>query len=398
MPPEHIAIVGASLAGVRTAEALRRIGFIGALTILGDEAHAPYDRPPLSKGYLAGTRQREQLSLHPKSPTLIDIDVTLLTADRVRSVDLAARQLVCESDRTVTFDQLVVASGTRLRALPPEVFTDDAHPPVVGLRTLDDANRLIPLLQDGARIVVIGAGFIGAEVASTAVGTGCRVTVIEAASVPLERQLGAEIGAVCAGLHAAHSVRLLTDTTVVAIDRNGVLTSNGEHIGADAIVVGIGVVPNTEWLDGSGLDLTNGVLCDETLRAHPNVIAVGDIARWPNRRYDETARIEHWTHAVESAEHAAGSLLGGSDAFEPVPYFWSDQYGVKIQCLGRTTGFDEVKVAAGSTDEFKFLALYRRGDRLVAALGASMVRQVMGFRQHLVDRISWDDALRVVGP
>jgi 3-phenylpropionate/trans-cinnamate dioxygenase ferredoxin reductase component len=395
MRPDHIAIVGASLAGVRTAEALRRLGFLGALTIVGDEPHVPYDRPPLSKGYLAGTRRLDQLPLHPPAPMLEDLDVEVVTGIAATGVDLAARILTTSDGHTIEFDALVAATGTRLRHLPPETMATTG-PPVLGLRTLSDADRLKPFLTTGANVVVVGAGFIGAEVASTASQAGCNASVVEALPIPLQRQLGAEMGALCGRLHQRQDVRLLTNTTLAQVDKTGVVLSTGEHLAADVIVVGIGVLPNVEWLEDTGLDLSNGVLCDSTLRAHTDMVAVGDVARWPNTRYNETARIEHWTNAVESAEHAAATLLGGNDPFEPVPYFWSDQYGAKIQCIGRTTGYDEVRVVAGSTDDLKFLALYRKGDALVAALGVSMVRQVMGFRQLLLDRVSWTNALDAV--
>ncbi len=396
--PSHVAIVGASLAGVRTAEALRRAAFPGEITLIGAELHYPYDRPPLSKGYLAGVRRVDQLTLRPAAPRLEDLDVRLVLGDPVRSIDLANGQLLTTAGSTVTFDGLVIASGTRLRHLPDELFTEATHPPVLGVRTLDDADRLRRHIAPDAHVVIIGAGFIGAEVASTASEAGASVSVVEAVDVPLARQLGAEMGAVVARLHQQRNVRLLTGTAVTAIDETGVVVNTGEHLRADVIVVGIGVVTNTEWLVGSDLDLTDGVLCDSALRAvgAPDavaVVAVGDIARWPNTRFGETARVEHWTHAVESAEHAAQTLHGNIAPFEPVPYFWSDQYGAKIQCLGRTTGFDEVRVVAGSTDDLKFVALYRRGDRVVAALGLSMVKQLMGCRRLLLDRLSWDEAL-----
>lgn len=400
-PPKKVTIVGGSLSGVRTAEALRRLGYVGELTILGNEPGVPYDRPPLSKSFLAGLRREDQLSIHPISPNLADLDCEFVANDPAESVDLASGSLRTDSGRTHTFDSLVVASGTRLRQLPPSIIDPDGHPPLVGLRTLDDAKRLQPFLIAGSRVVVVGAGFIGAEVASTASAAGCVVTVIETIPIPLARQVGDQIGGVCAALHARQDVRLLTNTNVERIDSAGVHTSSGECLVADVVVVGVGVIPNTDWLEGSGLDVSNGVFCHPSLRVvEPGrssgltpVVAVGDIARWTNPRYNEIARIEHWTNAVESADHAAGTLLGSDEPFCPVPYFWSDQYGVKIQCLGRTTGFDEVRIVGGSTDEFKFVALYRKSDRLVAALGMSMVRHLMGYRQMLLDDVSWNDAI-----
>ncbi len=390
---DSIAIVGASLSGVRTAEALRRNGYDGGLSIIGDESQLPYDRPPLSKGYLAGKREAHQLLLRPAFPDLADLDVTLISGDPVVSVDFSTHELRTVSQRQVRFDLLVAATGTRLRRLAPEVFAGDHHPPVYGLRTLDDARNIRAFLVQGSRVVIVGGGFIGAEVASTASSNGAIVTVVEAAHLPLERQLGTEMASVCAGLHDRQSVRLLCDTTVVSIDSLGVHLSNGECLRADVIVVGVGVVPNTEWLGGTECDISNGVLCDDRLRATPTMFAVGDVARWTNPRYAETARIEHWTNAVESGEHVANAILGVDVPYAPIPYFWSDQYGAKIQCFGRTTGFDEVRVIAGSTDDMKFVAIYRKNNKLVAALGVSMVRQLMNVHQLLVDELSWKDAI-----
>jgi NADPH-dependent 2,4-dienoyl-CoA reductase/sulfur reductase-like enzyme len=396
---QNIVVVGASLSGVRTAEALRAKGFTGKLTIVGDESALPYDRPPLSKSFLEGKRAAEQMSLSPNDPAFSKLDATFVLGTPARALTISTQTIELADGTTLGFDGLVIATGTRLRTLPSSVT--GAHPAVFGLRTLNDAETLKAHLTTGARVVVIGAGFIGAEVASTAHTLGCVVTVVEAADVPLARQLGDEMGSALGDLHAANGVTLLLGAQVASLTSNAVVLADGSEIAADVVVVGIGVQPNVEWLVGSGLDTDNGVLCDESLRAveHANIVAVGDIARWTNPRFahEGAVRIEHWTNAAESADHAAATLLGDVQPFAPVPYFWSDQYGRKIQFLGRAAGFDEVRVVTGKADD-KFVALYRRGDELVAALGVSSVKAVMGFRQRLVERCSWDEAMESLQP
>ncbi len=399
MTLQGVVIVGASLAGVRTAEALRAKGFDGVLTIVGAEELAPYDRPPLSKGYLEGKRSADQLSLRPSDPLLKTLDAEMLLGTSAVGLHLDQRSVALSTGNAAEFDALVIATGTAPRVLPNTSGFARVHT----LRNRDDADALRSLLAPNANVVIIGAGFIGAEVASTARTAGANVTVIEAMPVPLSRQLGHEMGTAIASLHERNGVSLRTASAVSHLTDTHVHLSTGETFPYDACVVGVGVQPNTQWLDNTRLDTANGVLCDSALRVlvdgapDPRMVAVGDIARWVNPRYayEGPVRVEHWTNAVESAEHAAATLLADGtepEPFAPVPYFWSDQYGSKIQFLGRADGFDEVVVVSGSTDG-KFVALYRRGDRLVAALGVSSVKAVMGYRQRLLDGCSWSEAL-----
>ena len=264
-------------------------------------------------------------------------------------------------------------------------------------------------LDAGAEsIVVVGAGFIGAEVAASCRERGLDVTVVEALPVPLERALGAEMGSVCARLHDHHGVDLRLGTGVEGFETDaapdgarrvrGVALSDGTTVPADLVVVGIGVDVNTGWLEGSGLTLDDGVLTDATLLAAPGVVAAGDIARYPSARFDQLLRVEHWEHAVSGGEAAARRLLaeqrGSTPAvFDPVPWFWSDQYDRKIQLAGRPGPGDEVVVVHGSTEEFRFVALYRRDDRLVGVLGMNRPRHVMQLRALLEEHATWDDAL-----
>ncbi len=390
----ELVVVGASLAGVRCVEALRRDGATGPITLIGAETERPYDRPPLSKQFLAGSVGLERLWLQRSETAMDDLNVTFRAGVKAAGLDLGART-VHTTAGDVPFDGLVIATGTSVREL-----SHDADAPVFYLRTLADSVRLQERLVRGASVVVIGAGFIGAEVASTAHSLGCDVTIVEALPVPLERQLGREMGAACAALHERNGVHVRTGVGVASLERRSVVLDDGSVIAADVIVVGIGVTPNTEWLDGSAISLDNGVMCDEMCRVRTvhgstldHVVSCGDVARWPNALFDETMRIEHWTNAVEMSAHAAATLLGARDPFSPVPYFWSDQYGVKIQFFGRSTDFDEVRVVEGNPADGEGLALYRRGDRLIGVLGLHRMRAVIGLRALLAERASWDDAL-----
>ena len=391
---ERVVVVGASLAGVRCAEALRRHGHGGPITLLGQEAHRPYDRPPLSKQFLAGVVDHDRLWLNRSPSELTDAGIVHRAGVSVTSLDLSNRVLGTSAG-IVEFDSLVIATGTAARRLP---HSEGA--PVFVLRTLDDSEALAPRLRPDTRVVVVGAGFIGAEVASTARSNGCAVTVVEAAPVPLERQLGTRMGSACAELHGRNGVRLLVGTGVVSIGADFVELSTGERLAADVVVVGIGVSPNTDWRAGSGVAVNDGVICDSALRTLDDagkpidsVVACGDVARWTNDRYRESMRIEHWTNAVEMADHAAQTVLGRNEPFTPVPYFWSDQYGTKIQFLGRSAGFEEVLVVDGDPTSGPGVALYRKADRLIGALGLSRIKALMGYRALLTENASWSDAL-----
>jgi NADPH-dependent 2,4-dienoyl-CoA reductase/sulfur reductase-like enzyme len=301
--------------------------------------------------------------------------------------------------RSLSYDGLVIATGAAPRHIP-----DTAHlPGVHALRTLDDAIAVRDALDAGAtRVLVVGAGFIGAEVAASCRARGVDVTMVEPLPAPLARVLGPEMGAVVADLHRDHGVDLRVGTGVEAIAEapDGgplVVTLTDEStVEADLVVVGIGVIPNTGWLHGSGLLIEDGVLCDETTLAAPGVVACGDVARWPNPLFGETMRVEHWEHALDMGAHAARRLLAGDgpgDAFAPVPFFWSDQYDRKIQLAGRVRPTDEIVVVAGSIEERKFCALYGRGDRVVGALTMNMPARVIRYRRQIADGLGWADAL-----
>lgn len=410
-----ITIVGASLAGLWAAETLRREGFEGRISLVGDEPHAPYDRPPLSKKYLAGAVGRDRVDLSgPDKVAELDLDLRL--GCRATGLDVAGH--VLEVDGVPEpFDGLVVATGTRCRTLPGTDGVAGVHV----LRTVDDADAIaaalpsrpaegVPGPTDPCRVVVVGAGFIGAEVASTAVDAGAEVAMVEALDEPFGRVLGAEMGAVLADLHRSHGVDLRTGVGVAEVLADGpegarrvtgLRLADGSELEADLVVVGIGVVPNVEWLDGSGLTIDDGVVCDETCLAAPDVVAAGDVARWTNPRYGESMRVEHWDNAVQQGAHAARRLLATdeeAEPFAPVPWFWSDQYDRKLQLAGRIGPGDEVRVVNGSTAEHRFVAFYGDGGsgdggRFSAVLGMNRPRHLMQAKMLLDDDASWGDAL-----
>jgi 3-phenylpropionate/trans-cinnamate dioxygenase ferredoxin reductase subunit len=396
--PERIVIVGASLAGLRAAETLRTDGFSGSVVLVGDEPHRPYDRPPLSKQVLTGAWPPERTALPGGAVDALDVAWDLGT--RATGLDLAARQVRLADDRLLAYDGLVIATGAAPRRLPG---TDGLHSlhGVVTLRTLDDAVDLSRWFDEGVeRVVVVGAGFIGAEVAASCRQRGVAVTMVEPLAQPLARVLGEVVGAVIAKLHVEHDVDLRLGVGVAAVEGDGrverVVLADGSSVAADVVVVGIGVTPNTGWLEGSGLTLDDGVACDETTLAARGVVAAGDVARWPNPRYGETMRVEHWEHAIDMGAHAARRLLAGDgpgEAFAPVPWFWSDQYDRKLQLAGHARPTDELAVVAGSLQDRRFCALYGRDGRVTAALGMNMPAKVVRYRRALAEGLGWDDAL-----
>ncbi|CAL9620890.1 NAD(P)/FAD-dependent oxidoreductase [Streptomyces albus] len=392
-----IAVIGASLAGLHAALALREHGYDGRLVIVGEEHHRPYDRPPLSKEFLTGALTAERLRL-ADAEEIADLDADWLLGTRAEGLDPPTRTVTLSNGRTLAADGVVLATGAAPRTLPGEPL-DGVHT----LRTLDDAVALREHLGRGqVRVVVIGAGFIGAEVASSCATLGHNVTVVEAAEQPLLPQLGARMAAFCADLHTDHGVTLLTGTGVTALHparrprgtpvcaaagteegrrRIGwVELSDGRFLPADVVVVGIGVRPATDWLAGSGIPLDDGVVCDAGgMTAVPGVVAVGDVARSAGHR------AEHWTSAMETAAVAARNLLAGTtvETYSGLPYFWSDQYGIRLQLAGRRGSGDTVRVVEGSPEDRSFLAVYEREGTTTAVLAANRPRPFLRARREL---------------
>jgi 3-phenylpropionate/trans-cinnamate dioxygenase ferredoxin reductase subunit len=317
--------------------------------------------------------------------------------EKAVQLDLQSKTISLSSGADLNYDGLVIATGARCRSLPG---TEDLEG-VYTLRGLDDALALKESFDSQPRrVVVVGAGFIGAEVAATARERGLDVSMIEVAPVPFERVLGAEMGEVLADVHRDHGVEVITGVGVDTLRGDSrveqVVLADGTEIDADIVVIGIGVIPNTEWLEGSGLEIDNGVVCDETCLAAPNVVAAGDVARWPNKLFGEMMRVEHWDNAVEQGMYAARRLLSGDnppEPYTPTPWFWTDQFDRKIQLAGRTRPDDEIKIITGSIEERRFATLYGREERLVGILGFNRPRHVMQYKQMIADGVSWSDAI-----
>lgn len=395
MSLETIAVVGASLAGLRAVEALRRAGYDGRLLWIGAEPHAPYDRPPLSKQILRGDWPPDRIVLRKQG--LDELEAELRLGTRAVALDLEARRLELSSGERLGYDGLLIATGAAPRALPGAPSLPGIHL----LRSLDDALALRAAFEDGPRLCVVGAGFIGCEVAASARARGLEVTLVEPLAAPCVRGLGVEMGALLAQVHRDHGVDVRLSTGVVAIEGSDrverVRLSDGATLAADLVVVGIGVVPETGWLASSGLELADGVVCDASCAtAAPGVVAAGDVARWYNPLFGRAMRVEHWSNAVEQGVHAAGRLLAGpagAEPFAPVPSFWSDQFECRIQLVGAPGPDDELRVVAGSLAERRFVALYGAKGRLTGALAFGRARDLVRYRQLLAAAASWDEAL-----
>ncbi|GGK49870.1 NAD(P)/FAD-dependent oxidoreductase [Nocardia camponoti] len=380
-----IVIVGAGLAGLRTAEELRRAGYEGDVVLVGDEPRLPYDRPPLSKQFVRG--ETDDTTLRPAeffAEKAIDVRV----GNAVTSVDTAAKTLTLADGDTLAYDQLIIATGLRPRTLPSLPLVPGVHV----LRAHTDAEALRTELATATRALIIGAGFIGCELAASFRAAGVDVTLVEPQPTPLASVLGAEVGELVARLHRAEGVDLRTgvgvESLVVEDDRvRGAVLTDGTEIAADLVVLGVGSVPVTEWLTDSGIDLAEpanggGVLADVSGRTSVDgVWAVGDVAAWQHPSGAQK-RVEHWTSAGEQAKLLVTALVGGAAPIaRGVPYLWSDQYDLKIQALGTPSADDDVTVV--TDDGRKFLAYYSRDGVLTAVLGAGMTAQVMKLRAKL---------------
>jgi NADPH-dependent 2,4-dienoyl-CoA reductase/sulfur reductase-like enzyme len=383
----RVVIVGASLAGLRAAEALRAEGFAGPLTLIGDEPYAPYDRPPLSKAVLTGWLPAEHTTL----PQLRDIQAEWLLGLAATGLGLRSREVQLADGRRVPFDRLLIATGTRARPWPdPQQAALDG---VFTLRTRDDAARLRARLASGpTRVLIIGAGFTGSEVASVCRELGLAVTVAERSAAPLAGALGGAAGTVAAQLQRQHGVDLRCNVTVMALegDAQGRLCraylSDGDVLDVEVAVVALGAVRNVEWLQGAGLAAdARGVVCDGACRAFDangivtdDIFVAGDVARWPHPLYDgELLAVEHWGNAVAQAATAAHNMVCAPSerrGHRPLPAFWSNQFGVNIKAVGLPTVAEEVVVTQGTVAERRFVAAYGRRGRMVAAVAVNMPR------------------------
>lgn len=359
--PERIVVAGGGLAGLRTVEELRARGYAGAVTLVGAEARPPYDRPPLSKrlltGEVADTTLRDDLST-------LGIEVRLGEA----ATSLEAGVLHTAHGEH-GFDRLVLATGATPVALP-------GNGRQRFLRTLDDALDLRSRLRPGLRLAIVGAGWIGAELATAAAARGCQVTVLEAAAAPLAAAVGTDVGALTAGWYQAAGVELRLGQPVDSVEPGGLALAGGGWLAADEVVTAVGVRPEVGWLDGSGIEVDNGVAVDEQLRTSlPGVLAVGDCMAFWSLRYRRRLRFEHWDVALRSPAVVAANLLGGTETYDPVPYFWSEQFGRMIQYVGFHGGADRM-LLRGDPAAPQWSACWLAGDRLVALLAVNSARDL----------------------
>ncbi|MEV0993744.1 FAD-dependent oxidoreductase [Nonomuraea sp. NPDC050202] len=376
----HVVVVGAGLAGVRTVEALRGRGFTGRITLIGQERHRPYDRPPLSKAVLKGEADS----------SFVDTDLDGLGVEFWPGVGAKSLRagVVETTEGEVAYDGLVIATGADPIRLPGDG-------PQHVLRTIDDAHELRAMLVPGARVAIIGAGWIGAEVATAARRAGCAVTVVESAPAPLSTAVGAELGGRTLPWYDGIDLRLRT--MVDSVDEGGVRLVGGEFVEAHVVVTGIGVRPAVEWLADADIDLHNGVVTDEHLRTSlPGVVAVGDCAAWWSRRWGTRLRVEHWDTALNAPEVAAATLLGEEAVYDPVPYFWSEQFGHMLQYAGHHPAGD--RLVYRGEPEGKWSAVWLAGDgTLAAVLAVDRPRDLVQGRR-LIDAGARLDAERLVDP
>lgn len=376
---KSVVIVGASLAGLSAAHRLRDLSFDGTITIVGDEEQPPYQRPPLSKQFLTGDWDRSRLDLRVQSQ---DFDWRLGT--RATRLDVAQRFVTLDGRERLHFDALVIATGARARV--PAGFAE--HEGVYTLRTVADAEAIRDRIARGARkAVIVGAGFIGCEVAASLRKLGCDVTVVELDRLPLQRVLGQRLGEVCRKMHRAHGVRFElgvgVDDFLGKDSIEAVRLDDTRLIEADIVIAGIGVIPNVEWLESSGLELANGVVCDATCTAAENIVAAGDVARWNHPRYG-SIRVEHWDNAIAQGEAAAATLIAGRERATPfamTPFFWSDQYDSKMQLVGVPRQGDELRVVEGALGERRFVAVFLRDGQITAAFLFNSMHRVVVYKQ-----------------
>ncbi|NIH87697.1 FAD-dependent oxidoreductase [Amycolatopsis granulosa] len=357
-------IIGAGLAGAKAAEALREKGFDGRIVLLGDEQHCPYERPPLSKDLLTGKAERESAFVHPEN-WYADHDVDLRLGTAVTAIDRAAREVVLADGSRVGYTKLLLATGAEPRSLRGADGT-------LRLRRFDDTEQLRRVLATGSRLAVVGAGWIGLEVAAAARQAGLEVTVLEALELPLLPALGREAARVFADLHTEHGVDLRLGVQVAEAGPGGVRLADGTRIEADAVLVGIGAIPNTALAEAAGLTVDNGIQVDEHLRtSDPDIFAAGDVANAYHPLLGRHLRVEHWANALKQPAVAAAGMLGVETVYDELPYFYTDQYDLGMEYLGHADGYDRV-VFRGDVAAREFIAFWLKGGKVVAGMNVNI--------------------------
>ncbi|MFI6477545.1 NAD(P)/FAD-dependent oxidoreductase [Nonomuraea sp. NPDC050663] len=366
-------IVGGGLAGAKAAQTLREEGFDGSIVLIGAEHERPYERPPLSKGYLQGKSEREKIFVHP-ADWYSTKDIELRLGTEAVGLDLDAHTLTLSDGSLQPYDKLLLATGATPRSLPG---------PGLVLRTVGDSEALKERFAAQGRVAVVGAGWIGLETAAAARQAGCEVTVIEPAPTPLHAVLGAELGEVFAGVHRRNGVDLRLGTGVAEVVESGVRLDDGSLVEADTVVVGIGAAPNVSLARSAGLHVESGIVCDASLRSsHPDVFAAGDVAEPYNPLYGRHLRVEHWANALNGGPAAARAMLGQEVVYDRVPYFYTDQFELGMEFSGDTTGYDEV-VYDGAVEKLEFVCYWKREGRVIAGMNVN-VWDVVGDIQQLI--------------
>lgn len=382
----QVVIVGASAAGLTAAETLRDEGFQDRILLVGEEAHAPYDRPPLSKQVLLGTSTVADTAL-TSVDALHDRGIELLTGTRAKRLDIAGRRILLEDGSELAYDRAILATGLKPRALAGQPAWHGFHT----VRTLDHALELKAALDESRRVLVVGAGFMGCEIAASCRQKGLEVTLADPMPLPLQQQLGEEVGRAVHRLQREHGVDVRCGTAVQGFDSDGSAVprviaarlADDSRIEVDVVVVAIGSRPATDWLADSGLDLSDGIVCDACCRAAPDVYAAGDVASWWHRALGARLRLEHRMNATEQGIAAARNLLGAAVPFEPVPYVWTDLYDVKVQVWGCIRPGHTCSATSGDFDAARFTAAYRHGENTHAVLGWNAPRELRKARATL---------------
>ena len=388
---ESYVIVGANLAGGSAAETLRREGFDGLIHLIGLEPDRPYDRPPLSKEYLRGEKEREKLFFKP--PEFYDEqEIGLRLGTGATRLDPAGQTVELDTGETLKYDKLLLATGGRIRKLKvPGTDLEEVY----YLRTIGNSQRLAESINRSRKAVVVGAGFIGSEVAASLRMKGLDVTLLEIEPVPLRHVLGDELGEIYAGIHRGHGVDLRLSEGIAEIQGHRraerVITSSGASIDCDLVVIGVGVAPQTRLVDGTGIEVDNGILVDEYCRTSlPNIFAAGDVANWWHPGLGQRLRVEHWDNALNQGAAAARSMLGRQESYAPLLYFWSDQYDLNIQYLGHAVKWDHI-VYRGDPQQQKFTAFFMDDGLVLAALVVNRFKDLRPTRTLIGQKMRVDE-------